>query len=144
MVPFFAFLQALQPGPSPAFSPSCASRTSQKEGSLTHSHPLLSPEALPPPSLGPCTCSPSFCRVHSQMIRPGAPGRQRPCLDLPWSLGPALGLNTQRMLSQGKSDGGRWGQDGVQSVAQLCLTLCDPNGLQHARPPCPSPTPGVY
>ena len=29
------------------------------------------------------------------------------------------------------------------SVAQLCPTLCDPmdcNGLQHARPPCPSPT----
>ena len=29
------------------------------------------------------------------------------------------------------------------SVAQLCPTL-RPNGLQHARPPCPSPTPGVY
>ena len=30
------------------------------------------------------------------------------------------------------------------SVAQLCLTLCDPHEPQHARPPCPSPTPGVY
>ena len=30
------------------------------------------------------------------------------------------------------------------SVAQLCLTFCDCHGLQHARPPCPSPTPGVY
>ena len=30
------------------------------------------------------------------------------------------------------------------SVAQSCLTLCDPSELQHARPPCPSPTPGVY
>ena len=29
------------------------------------------------------------------------------------------------------------------SVAQSCLTL-QPNGLQHARPPCPSQTPGVY
>ena len=29
------------------------------------------------------------------------------------------------------------------SVAQLCLTL-QPHGLQHARPACPSPTPGVY
>ena len=29
------------------------------------------------------------------------------------------------------------------SVTQLCLTLW-PHGLQHARPPCPSPTPGVY
>ena len=29
------------------------------------------------------------------------------------------------------------------SVAQLCLTL-QSCGLRHARPPCPSPTPGVY
>ena len=29
------------------------------------------------------------------------------------------------------------------SVAQSCPTL-RPHGLQHARPPCPSPTPGVY
>ena len=29
------------------------------------------------------------------------------------------------------------------SVVQLCLIL-RPHGLQHARPPCPSPTPGVY
>ena len=28
------------------------------------------------------------------------------------------------------------------SVAQSCPTLCDP--MQHARPPCPSPTPGVH
>ena len=28
----------------------------------------------------------------------------------------------------------------VSSVAQSCLTLW-PHGLQHARPPCPSPTP---
>ena len=31
----------------------------------------------------------------------------------------------------------------ISSVAQSCLTLW-PHGLQHARPPCPSPTPGVY
>ena len=30
------------------------------------------------------------------------------------------------------------------SVAQLCLTLCQPHGLQHARLTCPSPTPGAY
>ena len=30
------------------------------------------------------------------------------------------------------------------SVTQLCLTLCHPHGLQHARPPCPSPAPRVY
>ena len=29
------------------------------------------------------------------------------------------------------------------SVAQSCQILCDPHGLQHARLPCPSPTPGV-
>ena len=29
------------------------------------------------------------------------------------------------------------------SVPQSCLTL-RPHELQHARPPCPSPTPGVY
>ena len=30
------------------------------------------------------------------------------------------------------------------SVGQSFLTLCDPHGMLHARPPCPSPTPGVY
>ena len=30
------------------------------------------------------------------------------------------------------------------SVTQSCVTLCRPHGLQHARPPCPSPTPGVH
>ena len=32
------------------------------------------------------------------------------------------------------------------SVAQLYLTLCNSSAYppQHARPPCPSPTPGVY
>ena len=31
------------------------------------------------------------------------------------------------------------------SVAQSCLTLCDPmNCMQHARPPCPSPTLGFH
>ena len=29
------------------------------------------------------------------------------------------------------------------SVAQSCLTLCDPHGLQHTRLPCPSLSPGV-
>ena len=34
-------------------------------------------------------------------------------------------------------------QRSVSSVAQLCPAL-RPHGLQHTRPPCPSPTPGVY
>ena len=29
-------------------------------------------------------------------------------------------------------------------VAQSCPSLCEPHRLQHVRPPCPSPTPGVY
>ena len=29
-------------------------------------------------------------------------------------------------------------------VAQSCPTLCDPMNHKHARPPCPSPTPGIY
>ena len=32
----------------------------------------------------------------------------------------------------------------LSSVAQSCLNFWDPHGLQHAWPPCPSPTPGVY
>ena len=32
----------------------------------------------------------------------------------------------------------------VQFSHLSCLTLCDPHGLQHARPPCSSPAPGVY
>ena len=31
----------------------------------------------------------------------------------------------------------------LSSVAQSCLNL-QPQGLQHSRPPCPSPSPGVY
>ena len=31
----------------------------------------------------------------------------------------------------------------VSSVTQLCQALWS-HGLQHARPPCPAPTPGVY
>ena len=30
------------------------------------------------------------------------------------------------------------------SVAQPCLTLCEPHESQQARPPCPSPAPGVH
>ena len=36
-----------------------------------------------------------------------------------------------------------WATYQFSSVTQLCPTLW-PHGPQHARPPCPSPTPGVY
>ena len=32
----------------------------------------------------------------------------------------------------------------LSSVAQSCLTLLQPHESLHARPPCPSPTPGVH
>ena len=32
----------------------------------------------------------------------------------------------------------------ISSVAQSCLTLCNPHELQHTRSSCPSPTPGAY
>ena len=34
--------------------------------------------------------------------------------------------------------------DQFSSVTQLCLTPLRPHELQHARPPCPSPTPGIH
>ena len=39
--------------------------------------------------------------------------------------------------------GSDWSRTGFSSVAQLCPALW-PHELQHARPPCPSPTPGVH
>ena len=30
------------------------------------------------------------------------------------------------------------------SLTQSCQTFCDPHESQHARPPCPSPTPRVH
>ena len=40
---------------------------------------------------------------------------------------------------------GKWPSVQFSSVTQSCPTLCDPMscGPQHARPPCPSQTPGV-
>ena len=35
-------------------------------------------------------------------------------------------------------------QNQFSSVAQSCPDSLQPHGLEHARPPCPSPTPGVY
>ena len=54
-----------------------------------------------------------------------------------WEMIPGSWTRTVRKLRQGRS---------VQfsSVAQLCPDSLRPHGLQHARPPCPSPTPRVY
>ena len=57
-----------------------------------------------------------------------------------------------RAHSESDALGGWWLQPGnmslivtiqFSSVAQSCPTL-PPHGLQHTRPPCPSPTPGVH
>ena len=40
-----------------------------------------------------------------------------------------------------------WNSNKISSVQFSCSVISDslrPHGLQHARPPCPSPTPGVY
>ena len=36
------------------------------------------------------------------------------------------------------------GKAAFSSLTQLCPTLWDPHGVQHARLPCPSPTPRAY
>ena len=54
-------------------------------------------------------------------------------------------------MTSWKIDGGKvetkrdliFRSDQIRSVAQSCLTL-RPHESQHARPPCPSPTPGVH
>ena len=46
-------------------------------------------------------------------------------------------------LGNPKDRGAWWAIVQFSSVAQSWLTF-QPHGLQHARPPCPSPTPGAY
>ena len=45
------------------------------------------------------------------------------------------------MLAFSLSSGGSFSSAQFSSVAQSCLTLCDP---MNASPPCPSPAPGVH
>ena len=48
-----------------------------------------------------------------------------------------------RLLLEISHPGGKWKDTQLSSVAQSCPTL-RPHEPQHARPPCPSPTPGVH
>ena len=69
---------------------------------------------------------------------------------------PGLKLNIQKPKIMASSPITLWQIDGEKmetaadfifqfsSVAQLCLTLLQPHESQHARPPCPSPSPGVH
>ena len=49
-----------------------------------------------------------------------------------------------KYVLKGKSLVVKWKSLQFSSVTQSCPTLCDPMNWQHARPPCPSPAPGVY
>ena len=76
---------------------------------------------------------------------------------LPWGTRCSW-LQTQQVLMSGTLLWGRRGRGGAgggwsllirppQFSSVQSLSLVDslqPHGLQHARPPCPSPTPGVY
>ena len=56
----------------------------------------------------------------------------------------SLTLNTMYSLMTPRSTSSGQSLSQFSSVAQLCLTLCDPMNLRHYRPPCPSSTLGVY
>ena len=64
--------------------------------------------------------------------------QKHPVVDVTGDISKVLCLKEQYCI-------GTWNVRSIQfsSVAQSCLTL-QPHGPQHAGPPCPSPTPGVY
>ena len=67
-----------------------------------------------------------------------------PAWRIPWTKEPGM---LQSMRSQ--RVGHDWGTitHSFSSVHFSCLVMSDslrPHGLQHTRPPCPSPTPGLY
>ena len=55
----------------------------------------------------------------------------------------ALNNNKKKILSNQSLNVNQFSSVQFSSVAQLCPTL-RPHRLQHARPPCPSTTPGAY
>ena len=58
---------------------------------------------------------------------------------------PSRALQTMHITREcfQRTVGGSWTRVQFSSVAQKCQTL-QPHGLQHARLPCPSPTPRAY
>ena len=74
----------------------------------------------------------------SQWISPKPKGAQTRNLEaiLASNLSPSYPLNQQKSFKSTLQC--------FSSVVQSCLTLWDPHGLKHARPPCSSPTPKVY
>ena len=83
-----------------------------------------------------CPPAPVSRSSQSQERKPGPRGPTKPPSPPPW-----------RMDSAPRSDSLDENPGSVQfsSVAQSCLTLCDPmNRSTHTRPLCPSQTPGIY
>ena len=72
------------------------------------------------------------CPPPGNLPHPGIKTRF-PALEVDSFTAEPLGKPTRRILHSVQ----------FSSVAQLCLTL-QSHELQHARPPCPSPTPGAY
>ena len=74
---------------------------------------------------------------RKQTPSPPPPDQRRPTS----VLGPPSVKNSW-LQGRPTTTAGRAG-DQFSSVAHLCPPLCRPCGLQHARLPCPSPTPGA-
>ena len=77
--------------------------------------------------------------AHSERVRAGRPGVSKGGNRLQVSDILSLGSGRRKQTSDIFS----LLSDQIRSVAQSCPTL-RPHESQHARPPCPSPTPGVH
>ena len=100
---------------------------------------LLWPSGLTLPcALSPLMSSLTRPRTHRSSFKPGS---LIPFLFWP-HLAPLHSWDTFTCPPEPGQSGSQ-GCSGSVRVAQSCLTL-QPRGLQHAGPPCPSPTPGVY
>ena len=107
---------------------------------------FLSPGDLPDPGIEPGSCT---LQADSLLSEP--PWKQPKCPSIDWIR--KMQKHTQKYYSAIKKSeilpfAAMWMKlQNIQfsSAAQSCLTLCDPvNCSTPTRPPCPSPTPGVY
>ena len=73
---------------------------------------------------------PRFPALQVNYLPPESPGKPLPCQT-------SLLRENQQLLNS------NFEVSDLFSSAQSCPTL-RPHGLQHTRPPCPSPTPGVH
>ena len=108
----------------------------------------------------PALSSPAQRQRRSPHFLPGscaARNPERPCGPRVWRCMPAASLAPDRRHLPLVHDEGFWASKSTRyraspcgpqlvfsSVAQSCPHSWRPHGLQHTRPPCPSPTPRVY